>query len=152
MGTKNNFNFSNLGYSHEELEFLLGKIEKGFVLSEKDYKLLKDIGIENLSTFSGDFNDLKNKPDVVKQIQDAMAELDIETKANSTNKIKAMSNTLMNEISKVDSNATKKVDFVKSEIMTELKNVKSELSESIKEIEDVIDDSINIAMDEMSVK
>ena len=152
MGTKNNFNFSNLGYNHEELEFLLGKIEKGFVLSEKDYKLLKDIGIENLSTFSGDFNDLKNKPDVVKQIQDAMAELDIETKANSTNKIKAMSNTLMNEISKVDSNATKKVDFVKSEIMTELNNVKSELSESIKEIEDVIDDSINIAMDEMSVK
>ena len=88
MGTKNNFNFSNLGYSHEELEFLLGKIEKGFVLSEKDYKLLKDIGVENLSTFSGDFNDLKNKPDVVKQIQDAMVELDIETKTNSTNKIK----------------------------------------------------------------
>ena len=152
MGTKNNFNFSNLGYSHEELEFLLGKIEKGFVLSEKDYKLLKDIGIENLSTFSGDFNDLKNKPDVVKQIQDAMAELDIETKANSSNKIKKMSDALMSELSKVDSNATRKIDSAKSEMMTALDNAKSELSNSIKEIEDVIDDSINIAMDEMSVK
>ena len=152
MGTKNNFNFSNLGYTHEELEFLLGKIEKGFVLSEKDYKLLKDIGIENLSTFSGDFNDLKNKPDVVKQIQDAMVELDIETKANSTNKIKKMSDALMSELSKVDNNATRKVDSAKSEMMTALNDAKSELSNSIQDIEEVIDDSINIAMDEMSIK
>ena len=95
MGTKNNFNFSSLGYTHEELEFLLGKIQKGFVLSEKDYNMLKDIGVENLSTFSGDYNDLRNKPDVVKQIQDAMVELDIETKTNSSNKIKKMSDALM---------------------------------------------------------
>ena len=142
MASKNNFNFSNLGYTHEELEFLLGKIEKGFVLSEKDYKLLKDIGIENLSTFSGDFNDLKNKPDVVKQIQDAMVELDIETKTNSTNKIKTMSNSLMSEITKVDNNTTKKIDFAKTELKNDLDNAKKELSDSIKQANDY-DDSGN---------
>ena len=57
-----NLNFSNLGYTHDELEFLLNKIDKGFVLSEKDYNLLKEIGIENFSTFSGDYNDLENRP------------------------------------------------------------------------------------------
>ena len=150
--SNNNFNFSNLGYSHDELEFLLGKIEKGFVLSEKDYKMLKDIGVENLSTFSGNYNDLKNKPDIVQIIKDAMDELDIETKTNSTNKIKTMSNALAAEITKVDTNATKKIDYAKAEIKSDLDKTKAELSKSIEDIETVIDDSINIAMDEMSVK
>ena len=147
-----NLNFSNLGYTHDELEFLLNKIDKGFVLSEKDYNLLKEIGIENLSTFSGNYNDLKNIPDIVKQIQDAMAQLDIETKANSNNKIATMSNNLMSEITKVENNASKKIEAAKTELRTDLDNTKTQLSNSIKNIETVIDDSINTAMDEMSIK
>ena len=147
-----NLNFSNLGYSHDELEFLLGKIEKGFVLSEKDYNLLKEIGIENFSTFSGDYNDLKNIPDIVKQIQDSMTQLDIETKTNSNNKIATMSNNLMSEITKVENNTSKKIEAAKTELRTDLDNTKTQLSNSIKNIETVIDDSINTAMDEMSIK
>ena len=150
--SNNNFNFSQLGYSHEELEFLLGKIEKGFVLSEKDYKMLKDLGIENLSTFSGKYEDLKNIPDIVLQVQSVMEQLDIETKENSSNKIKTVSDAIMKEIAKVENNADKKIEFAKNNLSNELDKTKNELSSSIRDIEYVIEDSIEIAMDEMSEK
>ena len=149
---KNSYNFFQLDYSHEDLEFLLEKIEKGYVLSEKDYNDLKAIGIENISTFSGKYEDLKNVPDIVKQIEDAMAVLDIETKTNSTNKITSMSNALMSEISRVENSSNKALNTVKDNLTKDLNDAKSDLSSSIKSIEKVIKDSIETAMDEMSDK
>ena len=52
-----------LNYSHEQVNALLEKIDKGFVLDEAQFKkLIEEIGLENISTFSGDFADLVNVP------------------------------------------------------------------------------------------
>ena len=149
---KNSYNFFQLDYSHEDLEFLLEKIKKGYVLSEKDYNALKSIGIDNISTFSGDYNDLKNIPDIVKQIEDAMAVLDIETKTNSTNKIASMSNALKKEIAEVANESNKAIATVKDNLTRELNDAKTEIGASIDNIEKVIENSIETAMVEMSGK
>ena len=149
---KNSYNFFQLDYSHEDLEFLLEKIKKGYVLSEKDYNALKSIGIDNISTFSGDYNDLKNIPDIVKQIEDAMAVLDIETKTNSTNKIASMSNALKKEIDEVANESNKAIATVKDNLTRELNDAKTEIGASIDNIEKVIENSIETAMVEMSGK
>ena len=49
--------FHILKYDHEELEALLNKIDKGFMITEEQYQALLDRGY-----FGGDYNDLSNKP------------------------------------------------------------------------------------------
>ena len=57
----NNSKYMRLDFTHEEVNHLLSKIQNGMVLSEKEYnQLFKEIGLENISTFSGDFEDLLN--------------------------------------------------------------------------------------------
>ena len=55
--------FFQLDYTHEEIEDLLDKIKNGYVLTKEEYDKLA-LKLENLSTFSGDYNDLTNKPDL----------------------------------------------------------------------------------------
>ena len=49
--------FHILKYDHEELEALLNKIDKGFMITKEQYQALLDRGY-----FGGDYNDLSNKP------------------------------------------------------------------------------------------
>ena len=70
--------FFQLDYTHEEIEDLLDKIKNGYVLTKEEYdKLISKL--ENLSTFSGDYNDLINKPNFIEEVSNAIQELDIET-------------------------------------------------------------------------
>ena len=58
-----NHKYIDLGYRHDELLELLKKIEEGSVLSNEQYKvLIRDIGLDNISTFDGDYNKLNNLP------------------------------------------------------------------------------------------
>lgn len=64
--------YRSLNYNHTEINALLEKIQKGFVLSESEYdKLINEIGLENISVFDGDYEKLENKP----QIPEAMSDL-----------------------------------------------------------------------------
>ena len=52
-----------LDYTHEELEDLFHKIKLGNVLNNEQYqKLIEEIGLDNISTFSGSYEDLIDKP------------------------------------------------------------------------------------------
>ena len=63
-----------LPYTHEELLELLERIATGHMLTKSEYELLKDIivgdGIEGEIIFSGDYNDLINKPEIPQNITD----------------------------------------------------------------------------------
>ena len=78
-----NFNLDNhkyidLGYHHKELLDLLNKIENGNVLSKTQYEMLiKDIGLENISTFDGDYNKLNNLPDLNNEIEQVIKRLNL---------------------------------------------------------------------------
>ena len=70
--------YYDLGYSHEQLMFLLNKINDGYTLSEDQYKqLIDEIGLENISTFDGDYNSLKNLPNIDKKIVDKISEMNL---------------------------------------------------------------------------
>lgn len=71
---QNNQQYYLLSYHHDEIQGLLDKINAGKVLSGSDYKeLIERIGLENISTFSGSYNDLTDLPDLEKLVQDLIA-------------------------------------------------------------------------------
>ncbi len=53
-----------LNYTHKELEELLHKLATGCLLNVTDYEKLMELQIDNISTFSGYYDDLLEKPDV----------------------------------------------------------------------------------------
>ena len=76
---QNNQQYYLLSYHHDEIQGLLDKINSGKVLSSSDYKeLIERIGLENISTFSGSYNDLTDLPDLEAIIQN-LIELNEET-------------------------------------------------------------------------
>ena len=80
MSGLNGHEFKDIGYSHDELKYLLNKIDKGQVLSEKDYnKLIKEIGLNNISVFTGNYNDLDNLPDLDNIIREVLSSLKLPT-------------------------------------------------------------------------
>ena len=85
-----------LTYTHEELQALLDKVATGNVLPVEDYKMLIDtIGIENISTFSGNYEDLKNKPDIPQFVSDLINDADYVTLDSMNVKIQAVQNALL---------------------------------------------------------
>ncbi len=55
--------YRSLNFNHAEINELLTKIQKGFVLTEAEHKkLFEEIGIDNISSFDGDYESLENKP------------------------------------------------------------------------------------------
>ena len=67
--------FFRLDYGHEELEALLDKLNAGKLLTPDEYSYLIEVigGVQNISTFDGDYNNLENKPHIperVDQLQD----------------------------------------------------------------------------------
>ena len=73
MSDKHNYlsSFYALGYTHEELEAILGKIHNNSFLTEDEYhRLMIAIGlIDNLSTFDGSYNSLKDVPDIIETVK-----------------------------------------------------------------------------------
>lgn len=73
-----NHKYIDLGYRHEELIELLKKIEEGSVLSNEQYKvLIRDIGLDNISTFDGDYNKLKNLPNLSNEIENVVRNMNL---------------------------------------------------------------------------
>ena len=63
-------NWFKLDYTHDELEALLDKIHDGYVLSKEQYdKLTKVFDPDTVIGFSGDYNDLINKPDIIEEVK-----------------------------------------------------------------------------------
>ena len=62
--------FYILHYSHETIQELLDKIYYGEVLTRQEYAILLHKGFENLSTFSGSYIDLIDKPFIPKKLSD----------------------------------------------------------------------------------
>lgn len=60
-----------LDYTHEEIEALFDKINDGFMLNEAQYKkLIEEIGLENISTFSGKYDELEGAPTIPGRMSD----------------------------------------------------------------------------------
>lgn len=80
--------FRRLPYTHEELEALLDKISQGEVLKADDYeKLINVIGLDNISTFSGYYNDLEGTPSIPSRISDLLDDVGYETQDDVNRKI-----------------------------------------------------------------
>jgi hypothetical protein len=63
MSGSNNGKYIALKFTHEEINNCILKVNNGMVLSKDQYnKLVNEIGIDNISTFNGDYNTLKNLP------------------------------------------------------------------------------------------
>lgn len=57
--------YKSLNYGHREINDLLGKINKGKVLTEDEYKrLFIEIGLDKISTFDGSYESLKDLPNI----------------------------------------------------------------------------------------
>lgn len=64
-------NYELLDYTHRQLEDLLKKLEENYMLTAEEYThLIEDIGLDNISTFTGDYDDLFNKPFIPTRIVD----------------------------------------------------------------------------------
>jgi hypothetical protein len=64
--------FYRLDYGHEELEVLLDKLNAGKLLTPEEYSYLKEVigGVQNISTFNGDYNNLNNKPHIPETVEE----------------------------------------------------------------------------------
>ena len=117
--------FFNLDYSHDEIEFLLDKINNGYVLTEEEYDKIKNLNPDNISTFSGDYNDLINKPDFVEEIRKSLTELKIETSDSVEQKIDSLQDTIEESIQQAISN---KSDTVHSHAISDINDLQSTLN------------------------
>lgn len=88
-----NFNnkFYNLSYNHNEIEILLRKIASGNVLLAADYdKLINVIGIDNISTFSGSYNDLTDSPNIPEYLSEMTDDIGLATTDSVNQKLDVM--------------------------------------------------------------
>ena len=69
MKKENVFYFLN--YTHNELQSLLQKLDNNHMLTENQYyQLVEEIGLDNISTFTGDYEDLINQPNIPTRLSD----------------------------------------------------------------------------------
>jgi predicted nucleic acid-binding Zn-ribbon protein len=63
--------FHFLNYTHNELQLLLNKLDNNHMLTESQYyQLVEEIGLNNISTFTGDYEDLINQPHIPIRLSD----------------------------------------------------------------------------------
>ena len=99
MNEINGHQYTDLGYSHEELKELLSKINKGKVLTPAQHEMLVNtIKIENISTFSGEYSDLKNTPDIPKIVNDIIRTLNLASNDAVGTSLEAIKNDFDNTI------------------------------------------------------
>ena len=99
MNEINGHQYTDLGYSHEELKELLAKINKGKVLTPAQHDMLiNTIKIENISTFSGNYDDLVNTPDIPKIVNDIIRTLNLASNDAVGTSLEAIKNDFDNNI------------------------------------------------------
>ena len=95
--------FYSLSYTHQEIEELLRKIAAGRVLLAADYdKLINIIGLDNISTFSGNYNDLLNAPNIPHYTSELQDDIGFDTKDNVNQKLDAMYDRLVSLINEYE--------------------------------------------------
>ena len=109
--------FRRLDYTHDELDAMLYRLFHGHILTSEEYAKLRELGVENLSTFSGDYNDLKNKPDFAIELQKAIDFSDIETKGSIDEKLKQLTSNFTNCYMDLNNNIRTDIALMESEIM-----------------------------------
>ena len=68
-----------LKFTHEEINNCMIKMKNGMVLSQDQYqKLINEIGLDNISTFNGDYNALKNLPVIPTKLSELVNDLQLE--------------------------------------------------------------------------
>lgn len=118
-----------LSYSHDEVDELLSKIRAGKVLTDKDYEHLLKIGVTNLSTFSGNYDDLINKPDLRQVIMDILNENTIETTDSVQVKIQQLVATFNAHYQKIDNGLRKDMAVLEIELYEFLREAIAEQNE-----------------------
>lgn len=80
MSGSNNGKYIALKFTHEEINNCILKVNNGMVLSKDQYnKLVNEIGIDNISTFNGDYNTLKNLPVIPTKLSQLENDLNLQS-------------------------------------------------------------------------
>lgn len=109
--------YRNLDYTHDQLDSMLYRLFHGYVLTKEEYDKLRSLGFDNISTFSGDYNDLINKPDFVIELEKAIEISDIETKGNIDEKLKQLTANFNNCYMDLNNNIRTDIALMESEMM-----------------------------------
>ena len=110
MNEINGHKYADLGYTHQELMDLLKKIEENAVLTLDEHKtLIKDIGLKNISTFNGNYNNLYNLPDIRQKVLDVIAELNLATNPDIARVIEEVIQETNKNISKLNEQKADKI-------------------------------------------
>lgn len=73
-----------LKFTHEEINNCMIKMKNGMVLSQDQYqKLINEIGLDNISTFNGDYNALKNLPVIPTKLSELVNDLQLGNENNN---------------------------------------------------------------------
>ena len=123
IGKDEKFHF--LDYTHDEIEFLLDKIYDGYVLSKDVYdEIIKILNSDTSIGFSGDYNDLKNKPDIVKKIIDTLKSMNVETSDTVDQKI----NPLQDSIKSIQDSVSNKAEAIHTHSKSDIDGLQSSLN------------------------
>ena len=132
----NNQIFYPLDYTHEELSLMLKRLKNGYLLSEEDYKLLQKKGLGNLSTFSGSYNDLKDKPDLSYEIKNVLSLDNIETTNSVQEKLQNIIKTFNANCNEISQGLRKEMALLEIEIYEYLQESINDMSVDIKKTVD----------------
>ena len=112
--------YHRLPYTHEEIEQLFSKIAGKEALLAEDYeKLINVIGLDNISTFSGNYEDLKNLPDIPRHVSDLLNDLEYQTADEVNRKLTAVQENLITLINEYENDS--ELEYAKN---TDLENAK----------------------------
>ena len=126
MNNNDNNKYYLLNYTHEKIQALLQKIDEGWVLNEADYdQLINIIGLDNISTFSGWYDDLQGKPNLTLEVEEAVNAINATT-------IEAIRNFILEQ----DASIVNELNALEKEV-TENRATKQELENGLKQKSDI---------------
>lgn len=119
--------FYNLDYTHYEIQELLRKMASGMVLYPDDYeKLINVIGLDNISTFSGNYEDLINTPNIPYYVSDLKNDLDFTTVDAVNRKLEALRDNFVSLLNEYE-NENESIFAYRTEIDRQLNDLENTL-------------------------
>ena len=123
----NSNTFYNLDYTHYEIQELLRKMASGHVLYPDDYeKLINVIGLDNISTFSGNYEDLINTPNIPYYISDLKDDLDLATVDSVNRKLEALRENIVSLLNEYE-NENESIFAYRTELDRQLNDLENTL-------------------------
>ena len=165
---QNQFQFQRLDYERDQIQGMLDLLYKAYndidnlkhevslrFLTQDQYtKLIDEIGLENISTFSGKYEDLVGAPNIFEIIKESMPVLDIETKAhvndlivNISKEYRAIAEQIVNglreEIARVDEELCEYINDTRSELQANIDANHKEINEKVDDIHNELNTTID---------